>query len=309
MTLAVSAGLGWGLLVAFLLVCLLAVASYAKAARLAPGAIPLWLCSREPGDQAYFHNVLQAVEKKADGSLRFCTKCGAFKPDRTHHCAQLGQCVLVLQHWSVWCNNAVGFYNYKCYLLALLYGGLAHGAGAAMLLPAVVRGIRDAVEQGETPPALEGLLHGGSGSVQALPPPSLRSSTPSAPRRAPPLRTTRTTRTTRTASPLQAFALLSVAVSCTLALGALSWLLCHAVMAARGGTAAEAWRQGGCSRRKPPKPPLAGRPFDFSARTNLAKVLGRHPILWLLPTNQGIEGNGIFFELSAPAAAADNQYS
>jgi len=272
MALPVSAGLGWGLLGAFLLVSLLAVASYVKAARLAPGAIPLWLCSREPGDQAYFHNVLQAVEKKADSSLRFCTKCGAFKPDRTHHCAQLGQCVLVLQHWSVWCNNAVGFYNYKCYLLALLYGGLAHGAGAAMLLPAVVRGIRDAVEQGETPPALEGLLYGGSGSVQA-------------------------------------FALLSVAVSCTLALGALSWLLCHAVMAARGVTAAEAWRQGGCSRRKPPKPPLAGRPFDFSARTNLAKVLGRHPILWLLPTNQGIEGNGIFFELSAPAAAADNQYS
>ena len=186
MTLPVSAGLGWGLLVAFLLVCLLAVASYAKAARLAPGAIPLWLCSREPGDQAYFHNVLQAVEKKADGSLRFCTKCGAFKPDRTHHCAQLGQCVLVLQHWSVWCNNAVGFYNYKCYLLALLYAGLAHGAGAAMLLPAVLRGIRDAVKEGTTPPALEGLLRGGPGSVQALPPPSLRSSTPSAPRRAAP---------------------------------------------------------------------------------------------------------------------------
>ena len=73
--------------------------------------------------------------------------------------------------------------------------------------------------------------------------------------------------------------------------------------AARGATAAEAWRQGGCSRRKRPKTPLAGRPFDFSARANLAKVLGRHPILWLLPTNQGIEGNGIFFELSGPEAA------
>ena len=67
----------------------------------------------------------------------------------------------MLQHWSVWCNNAVGFYNYKCYLLALLYAGLAHGAGAAMLLPAVVRSIRDAVEEGKTPPALEGLLRGG----------------------------------------------------------------------------------------------------------------------------------------------------
>ena len=138
MALPVSAGLGWGLLVAFLLVCLLAVASYAKAARLAPGAIPLWLCSREPGDQAYFHNVLQAVEKKADGSLRFCTKCGAFKPDRTHHSAQLGQCVLVLQHWSVWCNNAVGFYNYKFYLLSLFYGMLSSAWVVAATMPEVL---------------------------------------------------------------------------------------------------------------------------------------------------------------------------
>ena len=307
MALPVSVGLGWALLLSFILVCLLAVASYVKASRLAPGAIPLWLCSREPGDQAYFHNVLQAVEKKADGSLRFCTKCGAFKPDRTHHCTQLGQCVLVLQHWSVWCNNAIGFYNYKCYLLALLYAGLAHGAGAAMLLPTVVQGIRDAVEEGETPPAVEGLLRGGPGSVQATAPHRLhrRAACTAAPQR----RRNSTARTTphRTSPviPVQAFALLSAAVNSLLALGALSWLLCHAVMAARGMTATEAWRQGGCSRRKRPKLPLAGRPFDFSARANLAKVLGRHPVLWLLPTNQGIEGNGIFFELSGPEAGVD----
>ena len=50
---------------------------------------------------------------------------------------------------------------------------------------------------------------------------------------------------------------------------------------------------------------LAGRPFDFSARANLSKVFGRHPVLWLLPTNQGIEGNGIFFELSGAEGATD----
>jgi hypothetical protein len=267
----ISVGAGWWLLAAFHYVCLLAVASYVKVARSAPGAIPLWLCSREPGDQAYFHNVLQAVEKKVDGSLRFCTKCGAFKPDRTHHCAQLGQCVLVLQHWSIWCNNAVGFYNYKCYLLALLYFALAHAAAAAMLLPSALRDVlREAAEadEGEAPRALQGLLSGGEESVQS-------------------------------------FVLLCGAVSAALALGALAWLSCHALLVARGVTAAEAWRQGGCSKRKRPKPPLAGRPFDFSARANVSKVLGRHPVLWLLPTNQGIEGNGIFFELSGAEPAAD----
>ena len=278
------------MLVAFHVVCVLALASCVKTSRLAPGAIPLWLCSREPGDQAYFHNVLQAVEKKADGSLRFCSKCGAFKPDRTHHCEQLGQCVLVLQHWSLWCNNAVGFYNHKCYLLALLYTAIAHGAAVALLLPSVVRGICEGVaavgaavgaeEEGEgewlggagggvaLPPAVAALLRGGEGSVQA-------------------------------------WALLSGSISAILGVGAAAWLLVHLTLIAQGVTAAEWWRQNGCAYRKKPKPPLAGRPFDFSPRANLAKAFGRHPILWLLPTNHGIEGNGIFFELSGADAPAD----
>ena len=128
------------LLCAYDLVCALAVISFVKAARIAPGAIPLWLCSREPGDQAYFHNVLQAVEKKADGqSLRFCRECGAFKPDRCHHCAELGQCVLAMQHWSPLCNNAIGYYNLKPYLLWLLYASLAHALALAALAPGLLR--------------------------------------------------------------------------------------------------------------------------------------------------------------------------
>jgi len=287
------------MLVAFHVVCVLALASLFKTSRLAPGAIPLWLCSREPGDQAYFHNVLQAVEKKADGSLRFCSKCGAFKPDRTHHCEQLGQCVLVLQHWSLWCNNAIGFYNHKCYLLALLYTAIAHGTAAALLLPSVVRGICDSLaapvvavasvvavvaeeDEGEglggeglgggvplpLPPAVAALLRGGEGGVQA-------------------------------------WALLSGSISAVLGVGAAAWLVVHLGLIAQGVTAAEWWRQNGCAYRKKPKPPLAGQPFDFAARANLAKAFGRHPVLWLLPTNHGIEGNGIFFELSGADAPAD----
>ena len=80
--------------------------------------------------------------------------------------------------------------------------------------------------------------------------------------------------------------------------GAALALLFHAALAARGETAHTFFRQWGCARHKPRKPPLAGRPFDFGARGNLGRVCGRHPLLWLLPTNQGVEGNGIFFELS-----------
>ena len=118
----------------------LAAVSFIATARLAPGHIPLWLFSREPGDQAYFHNVLQAVEKKLDGSLRFCRKCGAFKPDRAHHSHELGMCVLAYQHWGLHCNNAIGFYNYKAYLLVLLYTGALHLLTAALFAPGVLAG-------------------------------------------------------------------------------------------------------------------------------------------------------------------------
>ena len=62
--------------------------------------------------------------------------------------------------------------------------------------------------------------------------------------------------------------------------------------------AALARADGAFAKLPPPKPSRSGRPFDFGPRGNFGKVFGRHPFLWLLPTNQGIEGNGIFFELS-----------
>ena len=76
------------------------------------------------------------------------------------------------------------------------------------------------------------------------------------------------------------------------------WLLFHIVLVSRGTTAHSFFRQAGCKRHKPPKPPVPGRPFDFGLLGNWSRACGRHPLLWLLPTNQGVEGNGIFFELN-----------
>ena len=75
---------------------------------------------------------------------------------------------------------------------------------------------------------------------------------------------------------------------------------------------------------------LPANPFDFGVRANFVKVrscaarlppaactahlraspfqiFGKHPILWLLPTNQGIEGNGIFYELSVESQAGPGE--
>ena len=93
-----------------------------------PGEIPSWLKSDGRSDLHSYSNLLQALErKKKDGSPRFCRKTSAYKPDRAHYCAEAGGCVLQYQHFSLTFNTAVGFYNYKYYLLAAFYGALTSG--------------------------------------------------------------------------------------------------------------------------------------------------------------------------------------
>ena len=251
----------WGVLGGYALLWSLAIASAVSTMRTPPGNIPLWLYSREPGDQAYFHNVLQAVEKKLDGSLRFCRKSGAFKPDLAHYSRELGLCILCYNHWDIWTNNAIGFYNHKAYVLTLLYGVLAHGLSLALLVPGVVR--MWPLASAEQPPQLvllHALWHGGDSAVLA-------------------------------------YAALSVTASALLGGGCLAWLAFHGSLVARGTTAHGFFRQIGCKRHKPPKPKIAGRPFDLGYKGNFLRACGRHPLLWMLPTNQGVEGNGIFFEV------------
>ncbi len=101
------------------------------------------------------------------------------------------------------------------------------------------------------------------------------------------------------------FASVSLAASALLGVGSLAWLLFHAVLVARGTTAHTFFRQLGCERRKPPKPGIVRRPFDAGLRGNFRRTCGRHPLLWLLPTNQGVEGNGIFFDNYGGVDAGD----
>lgn len=63
------------------------------------------------------HNTLQ---RKSDGSLRYCKTCRISKPDRTHHCSICERCVLKMDHHCPWLvcyffekSGCVGFGNYK----------------------------------------------------------------------------------------------------------------------------------------------------------------------------------------------------
>lgn len=55
------------------------------------------------------------------GSYRFCNKCHAWKPDRTHHCLQLGKCILKMDHYCPWFSSCVGYRNHKFFVQELMY--------------------------------------------------------------------------------------------------------------------------------------------------------------------------------------------
>lgn len=53
--------------------------------------------------------------------VKYCDKCDAHKPPRTHHCSQCGTCVSRMDHHCIWLNNCVGINNHKYFMLFLLY--------------------------------------------------------------------------------------------------------------------------------------------------------------------------------------------
>ncbi|SNX82467.1 uncharacterized protein MEPE_01173 [Melanopsichium pennsylvanicum] len=62
---------------------------------------------------------------KSSGETRWCSKCSAPKPDRSHHCSTCNRCILRMDHHCPWlANRCVGLRNHKSFFLFISYTAL-----------------------------------------------------------------------------------------------------------------------------------------------------------------------------------------
>jgi hypothetical protein len=95
--------------------------SFFRASTTSPGRIP----DRPPWNLVSPGDDMKTAEAKRSGGKRYCRYERKFKPDRCHHCSQCDQCTLRMDHHCPWLDNCIGFWNYKFFLLTLIYSTLS----------------------------------------------------------------------------------------------------------------------------------------------------------------------------------------
>jgi hypothetical protein len=59
-----------------------------------------------------------------EGIPLFCEKCRIFKPDRTHHCKELGRCVRKMDHFCPWAGGIVAETTHKYFMQFVFFAAL-----------------------------------------------------------------------------------------------------------------------------------------------------------------------------------------
>lgn len=59
-----------------------------------------------------------------EGTPLFCEKCHNWKPDRTHHCKELGRCVRKMDHYCPWAGGIIGESTHKFFMQTLIVASL-----------------------------------------------------------------------------------------------------------------------------------------------------------------------------------------
>ncbi|CAG9580574.1 conserved hypothetical protein [Leishmania major strain Friedlin] len=77
--------------------------------------------NQPPHELFFFNPKANSYTSVQNNHLNFCPMCVTYKPPRAHHCSRCNCCILKYDHHCPWLGQCVGFYNYKNYLLVLLY--------------------------------------------------------------------------------------------------------------------------------------------------------------------------------------------
>uniref|UniRef100_A0A7S2W6V2 Palmitoyltransferase n=2 Tax=Rhizochromulina marina TaxID=1034831 RepID=A0A7S2W6V2_9STRA len=128
----------WGMAHSCLYTCIVALAliSHGRAMLTDPGAVP---------SDAYPlpHHFSKLEAQGGWRKRRCCAKCGGmFKPPRAHHDSVTDRCILKMDHFCPWVNNAVGLFNHKFFLLFVLYTMLSCGYTLALVVSRFVFCVR-----------------------------------------------------------------------------------------------------------------------------------------------------------------------
>jgi len=87
-----------------------------------PGYIPLGRSLEKNAMPGPEFTTKDAFVCDSNGKPRFCDHCNAYKPDRTHHCSEVGRCVKRMDHFCPWAGGIISENNMKFFLQFLVYG-------------------------------------------------------------------------------------------------------------------------------------------------------------------------------------------
>ncbi len=139
------------LMLAFVAISALAVASHLRAMLTDPGAVP----------RAYQPAHL-LVEEEA---LPMCSRCNGFKPPRAHHCSQCDRCIMKMDHHCPWVNNCVGANNQKHFLLFVGYTAILSSFAIVLLVARFFATVTDPATLGAGGGAHRHARGGGGGAA------------------------------------------------------------------------------------------------------------------------------------------------
>eukprot|EP00796_Vickermania_ingenoplastis_P004159 gene4159-3000_t len=97
----------------------------------------------EEEEEFFFNPRANSYTSLNNRYLNFCPMCTTYKPPRAHHCSHCHRCILRYDHHCPWLGQCVGFYNYKNFLLLLLYTWLLTGWVLVLLIAARIEFSRE----------------------------------------------------------------------------------------------------------------------------------------------------------------------